>query len=126
MNMCPSHYRSSAVPVFKQSSFIHCLWIFYIARKDCSLYNEQNNTWCLEIPDLLLRLPVGCGGVINSPRSVFLCFYYSACHRRGRVLKCPRFCFYFFFSVSKAGLPLMGYTAVQYTDCYLSPCQHDF
>ena len=32
----------------------------------------------------------------------------------------------FFFSVSKVGLPLMGYTAVQYTDCYLSPCQHDF
>ena len=34
--------------------------------------------------------------------------------------------FYFFFSVSKVGLPLMGYTAVQYIDCYLSPCQHDF
>ena len=32
----------------------------------------------------------------------------------------------FFFSVSKVGLPLMGYTAVQYTDCYLSPCQHNF
>ena len=31
-----------------------------------------------------------------------------------------------FFSVSKVGLPLMGDTAVQYTDCYLSPCQHDF
>ena len=49
----------------------------------------------------LLRLPVGYGGVLNS----------------------PRFCF---FSVSKVGLPLMGDTAVQYTDCYLSPCQHDF
>ena len=34
--------------------------------------------------------------------------------------------FFFFFSVSKVGLPLMGYTAVQNTDCYLSPCQHDF
>ena len=31
-----------------------------------------------------------------------------------------------FFSDSKVGLPLMGYTTVQYTDCYLSPCQHDF
>ena len=30
------------------------------------------------------------------------------------------------FSVSKVGLPLMGYTAVQKNDCYLSPCQHDF
>ena len=36
------------------------------------------------------------------------------------------FLFFFFFSVSKVGLPLMGYTAMQYTDCYLSPCQHDF
>ena len=34
--------------------------------------------------------------------------------------------FLFFFSVSKVGLPLMGDTAVQYTDCCLSPCQHDF
>ena len=34
--------------------------------------------------------------------------------------------FLVFFSMSKVGLPLMGYTAVQYTDCYLSPCQHDF
>ena len=53
---------------------------------------------------------------------------YSACRRRGGVLKCPRFCFFSFFSfsVSKVGPPLMGYTAVQYTDCYLSPCQHDF
>ena len=23
----------------------HCLWIFHIARKDCSLYNKQNNAW---------------------------------------------------------------------------------
>ena len=38
---------------------------------------------------LLLRLPVGRGGVINS----------------------PRFCF-FFFPVSKVGAPLMGDTAV--------------
>ena len=43
----------------------------------------------------------------------------------------PPFLFFFlfffnFFSVSKVGLPLMGYTAVQNTDCYLSPCQHDF
>ena len=36
---------------------------------------------------LLLCLPVGLGGVINSPRSVFL------------------------FSVSEVGLPLMGDTA---------------
>ena len=46
---------------------------------------------------------VGRGGVINSPRSDFL-----------------------FFSLSQVGLPLMGDTAVQYTDCYLSPCEHDF
>ena len=38
---------------------------------------------------LLLRLPVGRGGVINSPRSIFLGF----------------------FSVSEVGLPLMGDTA---------------
>ena len=30
-----------------QTIIIHCLWIFYIARKDCSLYNEQNNTCVL-------------------------------------------------------------------------------
>ena len=36
----------------------------------------------------------------------------------------PLFLFFLlFFSVSKVGLPLMGYTAVQNTDCYLSPCQ---
>ena len=28
-------------------------------------------------------------------------------------------------AVSKVGLSFMGDTAVQYTDCYLSPCQHD-
>ena len=39
--------------------------------------------------DLLLRLPVGRGGVINSPRSIFLGF----------------------FSVSEVWLPLMGDTA---------------
>ena len=39
---------------------------------------------------ILLRLSVGRGGVINSPRSVFLGF----------------------FSVSQVGLPLMGDTAV--------------
>ena len=33
--------------------------------------------------------------------------------------------FLFFFSVSKVGAALMGDTAVQYTDWYLSPCQHD-
>ena len=38
---------------------------------------------------LLLRLPVGRGGIINSPRSIFLGF----------------------FSVSKVGLALMGDTA---------------
>ena len=27
-----------------QTIIVHCLWIFYIARKDCSLYNKQNNT----------------------------------------------------------------------------------
>ena len=26
----------------------------------------------------------------------------------------------YFFPVSKVGLPLMGYAAVQYTDCYLN------
>ena len=30
-----------------QTIIIHCLWIFYIARKDCSLYNKQNNTYVL-------------------------------------------------------------------------------
>ena len=30
-----------------QTIIIHCLWIFYIARKDCSLYNKQNNTCVL-------------------------------------------------------------------------------
>ena len=48
---------------------------------------------------LLLRLPVGRGGVINSPRSIFL---------------------FFFFSVSEVGLPLMGVTAVH------SCLSHDF
>ena len=33
----------------------------------------------------------------------------------------PPFLFFYFFSVSKVGLPLMGYTAVQYTDCYSEP-----
>ena len=37
-----------------------------------------------------------------------------------------KFAPFLFFSVSKVGQPLMGDTAVQYTDCYLSPCQHDF
>ena len=47
---------------------------------------------------------------------------YSACRRRGqRSLKMPPFLFFFSFSVSKVGLPLMGYTAVQYTDCYSEP-----
>ena len=27
-----------------QTIIIHCLWVFYITRKDCSLYNKQNNT----------------------------------------------------------------------------------
>ena len=30
-----------------QTIIIHCLWIFYIVRKDCSLYNKQNNTCVL-------------------------------------------------------------------------------
>ena len=30
-----------------QTIIIHCLWIFYIARKDYSLYNKQNNTCVL-------------------------------------------------------------------------------
>ena len=39
-----------------QTIIIHCLWIFYIARKDCSLYNKQNNTRVLgnTAPDLFL------------------------------------------------------------------------
>ena len=55
-------------------------------------------------------------------------FNYSACRRRGGVLKCPRLCFFsfFFFSVSKEGAALMGDTAVQNIYCYLSPCQHEF
>ena len=37
---------------------IRCLWVFYIARKDYSLYNKQNNTCVLELPaaDLFLVL----------------------------------------------------------------------
>ena len=27
-----------------QTIIIHCLWIYYIRRNDCSLYNKQNNT----------------------------------------------------------------------------------
>ena len=30
-----------------QTIIIHCLWIFYIARKYCSLYNKQNYTCVL-------------------------------------------------------------------------------
>ena len=30
-----------------QTIIIHCLWKFYIARKDCSLYNKQNNACVL-------------------------------------------------------------------------------
>ena len=48
-----------------------------------------------------LRLPVGRGGVINSPRSDFLGV----------------------FSVSQVGLPLMGDTAVH---CCLSPSDRNF
>ena len=37
---------------------------------------------------------------------------YSACRRRGGVLKWPRFCIFFnFFSVSQVGAALMGDTA---------------
>ena len=96
MNMCPSNYRSSAVPVFKQSSFI-AYGYFILLEKTVVYIMKRIIHECLEIPDLLLRLPVGRGGVINSPRSVFLCFYYSACRRRGGVLKCPRFFFFYFF-----------------------------
>ena len=39
-----------------QKIIIHCLWIFYIARKDCSLHNKQNNTCVQAIPDLFLVL----------------------------------------------------------------------
>ena len=78
MSVYSLSYRSSAAPVFED------------------VYEEM---WQI---NLLLRLPVEYGGVLNSPR------------------------FWGFFSVSKVGLLLMGDTAVQYTDCYLSPCQHDF
>ena len=30
-----------------QTIITHCVWIFYIARKDCSLCNKQNNTCVL-------------------------------------------------------------------------------
>ena len=39
---------------------------------------------------------------------------YSACRRRGGVLKWPRFCifyYFYFFSVSQVGAALMGDTA---------------
>ena len=31
-----------------QTIIVHCLWIFYTARINCSLYNKQNNTCVLE------------------------------------------------------------------------------
>ena len=66
-------------------------WMTFIL--DSSLHQLCNAS--LRNKALLLRLPVGYGGVLNSPR------------------------FWFFFPVSEVGLPLMGDTAVQYTDCYL-------
>ena len=42
------------------------------------------------------------GGVLKCPRFCFFFLFYSACRRRGGVLKCPRFCFFcwfFFFGV---------------------------
>ena len=30
-----------------QTIIIHCLWIFHIARKDCSLYNKQQDNTCV-------------------------------------------------------------------------------
>ena len=32
-----------------------------------------------------------------------LTIYYSACRRRGGVLKCPRFCFFLFFTLPAVG-----------------------
>ena len=32
----------------------HSLWVFYIARKDCSLCSQQRIHGCLKIPDLQL------------------------------------------------------------------------
>ena len=54
--MIISHVKSIAF----QTIIIHCLWIFYIARKDCSLYSKQNNTCVLGIPDLFLVLNMIC------------------------------------------------------------------
>ena len=36
--MIISHVKNIAF----QTIIIHCLWIFYTARKDCNLYNKQN------------------------------------------------------------------------------------
>ena len=47
-----------------------------------------------------------------------LCTYFLLGRRSERL---SRRLVLFFFSVSKVGLPLMGYTAVQYTDCYSEP-----
>ena len=76
------------------------------------LQKEQKEHLNSFLKHLLLRLPVGYGGVLNSPR---FCFLLRLPVGYGGVLNSPRFCF--FFPVSKVGLPLMGDTAVQYTDC---------
>ena len=39
-----------------QTIIIHCLWIFYIARNDCSLYNKQNNTYVVGNTRIISRV----------------------------------------------------------------------
>ena len=50
-------------------------------------------------------------GGVNALVGVLFYIFYSACRRRGGVLKWPRFCIFFFFSVSQVGAALMGDTA---------------
>ena len=34
----------------------HTFWIFYIGRKDCSLYNKQKNAWVLRDARFISRV----------------------------------------------------------------------
>ena len=78
---------------------------------------------CCAGPDMQLM-----EGVFLSANFIVFLFITPPARRAWRSYKFAPldFSVFFFFSVSKVGLPLMGYTAVQYTDCYLSPCQQDF
>ena len=61
-----------------QTIIIHCLWVFYIARKDCSLYNKQNNTYVLGNTRFIYRVK---HDISRSTLEIYLVFprtmYYS-------------------------------------------------